>query len=697
MLTPNSPRWNTVIQCLLTRVAPPVVAATVLLTATPGSSPAQSGWKWGRPHASPAVPAPAPKNGFATSVTRLMEQARREAEQGQLDAAVQTAERAQKLADAAQGVLGPHADCSPEAARQLVQDLQVLQAHQGGSPVAMPQRQIATTTPSVTPAPVKVALTKPAPAPGVSVPVRPQPVKPPVNLVQRPTPAVRTQYPQPPVIERPEQRERPAIAATVPQAPTYTPYVAPPLTPAPASAQALPMAVAVGAANAVSGAPIALRRQYETTHPVISAEHTTMQPHSTPTQQSYLPFGGFAIVDGDQGGSALLDNAAAPALPDHAVASPLTASAPAFPEDAPLTTLAMSPYVATFSESMTLDDEPAQPELAEASLPDDPMGLVFAMDDTEPSKANVIQVPELAQAAEAPAEADNWDFPVVTVARSYEQPVPAAVNDSLAIEPDETFVAPQPLVTEVLPLVETEPVATPQPATKQPQTVDLAHKPQPTRTPASPVTDSENQQAVIDASLMEWSSANGGRKPISRTRHEEVESAWEPVRPQSAPVNTSQEPDYEAPITDPSSAQTSQKSASVVVAYSPTANSGSSVITTGMTVTANSALPVVVTPLDGSQPAPTVAPKPAVVVPDELMLPTGPTAWMQTVSSPTETAAQSVAVSRSETLSTSLIHHLSQTWKVPPRVVGLIFAGGGLLLCGAGLMLFRGSRTEERA
>lgn len=62
-------------------------------------------------------------NGFAASVRQLMDKARQQAAAGQWDAAVQSALRARKIAEASSAMLDPSADFSPAAADQLLKEL----------------------------------------------------------------------------------------------------------------------------------------------------------------------------------------------------------------------------------------------------------------------------------------------------------------------------------------------------------------------------------------------------------------------------------------------------------------------------------------------------------------------------------------------------------------------------------------------
>ncbi len=62
-------------------------------------------------------------NGFSTTIRRLQADARHQAEQGDLDRAVQLAERAAKISDASSQLNGSAPDCSPEQTARFTNDL----------------------------------------------------------------------------------------------------------------------------------------------------------------------------------------------------------------------------------------------------------------------------------------------------------------------------------------------------------------------------------------------------------------------------------------------------------------------------------------------------------------------------------------------------------------------------------------------
>ena len=105
-----------------------VASLTTLGLAYQAGQPARGDW-WSLPKAKPdatkaAAAKPAsPENGFSSTIHRLMSDARLYADKGELDKAVQLAERAAKISEASSQLLGPASDCSPEKTAQFVNEL----------------------------------------------------------------------------------------------------------------------------------------------------------------------------------------------------------------------------------------------------------------------------------------------------------------------------------------------------------------------------------------------------------------------------------------------------------------------------------------------------------------------------------------------------------------------------------------------
>lgn len=197
------------------RVAPPVVTAAALFAGWPSVSPAQTGWKWFGSQPPTAQQPPRPQSGFASAIQRLMEQARQEAAAGDYHAALKTAERAHKIADAATGVLGRDPEFSPDVTRKFLNDMVALADASRGVPSAVVASK---PKPSGPPIPSKNALAMSAPA------AKPQAVvTQPLTVAQ--------------VIEAEPQAQSPVsspVAAITPQAIVWSEDPADPPPPAPA-------------------------------------------------------------------------------------------------------------------------------------------------------------------------------------------------------------------------------------------------------------------------------------------------------------------------------------------------------------------------------------------------------------------------------------------------------------------------------
>lgn len=115
-----------------------------------------------------ALPAPAP-TGFEKTVRQLMEQSRREAAAGKVDAAIRTAERARKISQAASTMIGDSSDCSPAATDQFYHEMLALRPAATPSPAAT----MATAKP-VKPTVVEDVFEEPVPAPQAPVVTAPK-------------------------------------------------------------------------------------------------------------------------------------------------------------------------------------------------------------------------------------------------------------------------------------------------------------------------------------------------------------------------------------------------------------------------------------------------------------------------------------------------------------------------------------------
>ncbi len=151
---------------------------------------AQTGVKWFGKKPAVAVQPEPPANGFATTVRRLMDQARAQAAAGQYDAAVQTAERARKIADASSTVLGTGPDVSVAAADLLCQQFILLRDEQKSA------EQVVTAPARPTTAPVRPPVAPSLPA---------SPERPTVVQAIETVPAVKARAIVPPELDQTEK------------------------------------------------------------------------------------------------------------------------------------------------------------------------------------------------------------------------------------------------------------------------------------------------------------------------------------------------------------------------------------------------------------------------------------------------------------------------------------------------------------
>lgn len=133
-----------------------VSVASVGFLADPATVRGQSGNNRFVSHPQPVSTTAAPNSAFGKTVQQLMQQSRREAAAGNLDAAIRTAHRAKKIAEAASSVLGASPDCSPAAADQLYREILALR------PEPSPER---TTSLAASPSVAPVDTKERAPAP----------------------------------------------------------------------------------------------------------------------------------------------------------------------------------------------------------------------------------------------------------------------------------------------------------------------------------------------------------------------------------------------------------------------------------------------------------------------------------------------------------------------------------------------------
>ena len=151
-----------------------VASLTMLGLASGADQTALGNW-WSLPKAKPpatkaTVAQPAStKNGFSSTIHRLMSDARLYAEKGELDKAVQLADRAAKISDASSQLLGPASEYSPEKTARFANELRArrdaVAKHTVPTPAAPTVAAAAPRPKPTTPRSQEVASSSPAPQP----------------------------------------------------------------------------------------------------------------------------------------------------------------------------------------------------------------------------------------------------------------------------------------------------------------------------------------------------------------------------------------------------------------------------------------------------------------------------------------------------------------------------------------------------
>lgn len=661
MLSNDSPRWNSLVQQLLLRVAPAAVAATVFISVAPLNLPAQTGWKWNRPHAQAATtPEPVARNGFAAAVTRLMEQARREAQQGDFEAAIHSAERAAKLAEAAKDVLGPHPDCTPEAAHKLVNDLRVLQS--AGTIARKPLTP--PLTPAVAVAP-KSTRTLPSTLPAANVPQAT------AARFEPRTPAAGLASPSLNVSQQTQSPTRP-----VPAQPAFVPSA---LTPPPVATVVTRPAVS-SSSDFVAGGAIPVRPRYETSKPVTI---TASRPPaiSVGPDGNYLALGGFSIIGGDDRATQADTLIEVPSQLDGVQSfNALADASPVSSPDITVVSSASSPDVSHFlGESLVLvDEDPTLPVQDSAArdveyqpVTHEPLALSFMMEDGADVATSDVR-PEVTQV-------------VSLIATSVDRSISSIESHS-----------PQPVPTEILPLQESVslivssiPETAVEPGDDSEGGLFQAVFPQEAKginATAAP------QEIVIDASLIQWSASSTNPSAGTTKTQRPMDSAWDSTDSadqQPAPL-PEQEP--QAPVITEPAVSVDSESQGVVAAKHESSVADSSV------------LPVTLSRFhEVSQRAETsqvVMPAPDTMLTSKTYeeslattTPTGPVTWTRTtelqpesISSKTESAARQHG----------LVGQLVQVTRLSRQGLGVVLGGCGLLLLSGGLFVFGKARNSQR-
>ncbi|HUQ69388.1 MAG TPA: hypothetical protein VM165_07695, partial [Planctomycetaceae bacterium] len=135
------------------RAAPSAVAALALIGGTADDCAAQSGRKWFGSKPAPVKQPASPQNGFAATIERLLNDARRQAAAGQIEESIKTAQRARKIAEASSAVLRDDPAVTVAAADALLRELYTLRGelpslNAVAAAPTMPQPTVPASTPS---------------------------------------------------------------------------------------------------------------------------------------------------------------------------------------------------------------------------------------------------------------------------------------------------------------------------------------------------------------------------------------------------------------------------------------------------------------------------------------------------------------------------------------------------------------------
>ncbi len=616
-------------QCWFVRRALPSLAAAACLAA-PEFAVAQSGWKWFGAKPVEQVQAPKPQNGFAASVQRLMEQARQEAAAGNTQAALQTAQRAHKIAEAASSVLGSDPMCSPDVTRKFVADIATL--NQGNSAATLVQ------APPSVPAQIAPEQRLAAPPRPAAAPIAaPRPQAP--SIVSAP-PAVPQVVESAPIPTAPESRSLPAFVSR----------------PQPVVALLPPTSAGAEVPSAADRAPL------QQTPMAASPRATRTDPYSVSARiQPYLSLPEFSIV----GGTAMTDVSEEPAAPPVELAVefpqvppvrdyPLTSAAPArrtigSPE-ARSTFLTETLSIVSADEEDSSANDPEEPAFAAPPVPGvDGPDDALSQPISEFAAMEIISGGETQLTSQSAAVAAD---PIDTALLQDFQSPPKAERAAEASAAEVTSKRVPSLPTEI---------------PWDSNATEWSSGGNATTTPGRP------SSRWVDSA---WQPKRNADAPAT-------ESQAVPLVP---PVRTSSK--SESPASQPAAAIASVLTQSPVVeSVSPVEVADLGVVTTAFVV-ANAPSAHVPT----LEPAPAVATETAPAPPaesDEEWTVAQP-AWMRSVPAALPEGAESVA--REDSAPFNIVQLLARLWNVPTHTVATLLGGGGLLLLGCGMMLARAIR-----
>lgn len=611
------------------RRALPALAAAACLAA-PEFAAAQSGWKWFGAKPAEQVQAPKPQNGFAASVQRLMEQARQEAAAGNTQAALQTAQRAHKIAEAASSVLGSDPMCSPDVTRKFVADIATLS--QGNSAPPMVQ------APPTVPAQI---------APEQRLAVAPRPAAAPIATPRPQAPSIVSALPAVPQVME---------SAPIPTAPESRPLPAFVSRPRPVVALLPPTAAGAELPSVMDRAPL----QQITI--AASPRATRSDPYSVSARiQPYLSLPEFSIVGGAAATAASAEPAASPVE--------LTLEFPQVPpvRDDSLTSAAPAKRKISSSE-------------AKSMFLTETLSIVSA--DESDSYASALEEP----AYEAPpvpgvdGTDDSLTQPISEVAA-----MEIISGGQTQLTSQSSAVTADPIDTALLQDFRTHPKAE---RTPEASTAEIASE----RVPALPTEIPWDSNATEWSSGRNAQaspvrpSTRGVDSAWQPKRNADVPATESNAVPLVPPVRTSSA--SESAGSQPSAAIANDTTRSpVVAAVSPVEVADLGVVTTAF-VAANQ--PSAHIPALEPVPATTTQSVPAPPAETDEEWTAAQPAWMQSV--PAALPAETERVVKQDSAPFDVVHYLAQLWNVPSHTVATLLGGGGLLLLGCGMMLARAIR-----
>jgi len=696
------------------RAAPSAVAAAALLGIGFDDCHAQTGRRWFGSQPSVAKAAPAPQNGFAATIERLLVEARRQAAAGQIDAARQTAQRARKIAEASSSVLGNDPRVSTAAVDQLLRDLNALhEATQtveslaaaphpptlpampvSGNPSSAGNQPVASMTPPAAPAPAPtIAGRRIAPQP------TPRPPRQPVVAhrppVEQPSMVAHQPMPQQPLdqatVETPPQPAgvaalvaRPAAAHIAERQPTVV-VSAPPLQP-PVSVddeqlpsdiwQPQPVQVLASARTVSDGFPMEPVSRSE----ILASSRSVLSPRlSSPTT-----IGGFTIVGGDSSPSAALEVAEPLEEPAESAAPPESAMVVILGEAVPL------PPLSNHGDWPVIVQEVVERTLP---APETPTAA-----DSNPAKVVVLRRPAPNLLADL-VPTDPTPVPALPPAPTVTGPVilRRAAIDVFTAEPAPQTAAE---VADAESMVDGEPQDAPdsfldEPATTLETTELAAAKPQsdplvwaveaeraPTERTSAPIPSPEitaepepqRIEPVIDPEALpptEWTSHEPITIPASHRTAKVLDTAWESVSIQEteAPPAAAEPTTIAAPL---------QQSSVENVELAPPVSTGESAVTP-IGFTADMQREDAPAPLPPQSIEPAAEPD---ATPDAVDDWHGPSCWIR------EPVTEAVSVPQ-PAAPASAIDQLARSWNLPAQTVASGLAAAAFALLGVGLTLLR--------